>query len=372
MSLQLYQLPDQETLERLGGFEKAEIELIGEASESFNKMAQGDRRLLGREFLTDLWPDPYTYAEKTHWILDNRVGSDTYAQLVRLVPNHAQRKFIEVLRVQEAEGLPLRVIILKARQLGFSTFIQSWQYNQCDLFENRSSLTISYDDDSTKEMFQKAITIKRMQWMPQVARRDSGNLIELANNSKFHTATAGKFNAGRSFTIHQLHCSELPMWPNATEVLTGVLQSVAYHRKTSVFLESTAKGAIGSFYEMWKAAEEGRSTYVPFFAPWFWDPEYTYHFKTDEQRTSWGRRHMGPEDRRYLKKYELSIDQMAWRHQKTQDGCEGNQLRFRQEFPADAREAFLTTGSPRFSADLVEALNHQCHEPVWAGDIGPS
>ena len=372
MSLLQYQLPDRETLENIGGYTEEEVDILSEAAAEFNVMSLAERKQLGRVFLRELWPDPYVFAEKTHWILDNRPTSPTFAQLVRLVPNYAQKEFINILRAQQEAGLPLRVIILKARQLGFSTFVQSWQYNQCDLFANRSSLTISYDEDSTKEMFQKAVTIKRQQWMPQQARRDSGNLIELANGSKFHTATAGKLSAGRSFTIHHLHCSEVPMWPNATEVLTSVLQSVAYHKDTSIFLESTAKGAVGSFYEMWLQAEKGQSTYVPFFAPWYWDPEYVYHFPTEQQAHEWARAHLKPEDIKYQKAHKLTIGQMAWRFHKTMDGCEGHPLRFRQEFPATAREAFLSSGSPRFSPDLVDALTHQCSEPSWCGSIGPA
>ena len=369
--LEVYHLPSREQLEQLGGYEDDEIAEISEAAVIFNEMPLNDRMELGPQFLRNLWPDPFTYAEKTHVILDNRQSSETFGQLVRLVPNYAQVRFIEVLRKMIAAGEPLRVIILKARQLGFSTFIQSFQYAQCELFPNRSSMTISFDDDSTKEMFQKAITIKRYQWMPPPCRRDSKGLIEFTNNSKFLTATAGKFNAGRSFTIHHLHCSEVPAWQDAVSVMTGVLQAVPLHPITSVFKESTAAGAVGSFYEDWKAAEEGRSNYFPFFAPWFWDPEYVYPFRTEEQRSSWSRRFLTPEDRKYQKTHDLTIEQMAWRYYKTQDGLEGNPGRFRQEYPATAREAFLTSGQPRFSAELVDALIQQANEPVWTGEIGP-
>lgn len=371
MKLEAYTLPDRETLERLGGYEDDEVKIISEAAEAFNRMTLPERKQLGPEFLHTLWPDPFTFAEKTHVILDNRVGSESFGQLIRLVPNYAQRKLIEIMRKQQKDGVPIRIVICKARQLGMSTFLQSWMFNRCDYIPNHRSMTISYDEDSTKEMFQKQITIKRNLWCPQETIRDSSNLIEFKNGSVFLTATAGKFNAGRSFTLHALHMSETPMWPNSSEVLTAVLQTVAKHPDTAVFMESTAKGAQGSFYEYWNAAEEGRSSFHPFFAPWFWDPEYTYHFKSDDDRNQWRKRFLKPEDAKYMRKYDLSIDQMAWRYYKIQDDLEGNPLRFRQEYPAEAREAFLSSGSPRYNADLVDALAHQVEKPIYVGDIGP-
>lgn len=362
-------LPDKETLERLGGYTDFEIDKISEAAPLFNAMTLAERKSFGREFLQTLWPDPYEWAEKTHWILDNRQGSDTFGELVRLIPNYAQRELIKTIKKQEAAGEPIRIIILKARQLGFSTFIQSWQYARCELTAHRNSMTMSYDIDSTGEMFQKAITIRRQQWCPSEAVRDSNNLLELTNGSKFQTATAGKFNAGRSFTLHNLHCSELPFWPNASTVLTGLMQSIAKHPDTAIFIESTAQGAMGSFYDLWCRAEKGRTSYVPFFAPWFWDPEYSFPFRTEQQGREWARAHLHPEDREYQKRYNLTNGQMKWRRMKIEDDLENNPLRFQQEYPACAREAFLSSGRPRFSPELVDALMNQSKAPAFCGDI---
>ena len=354
----------------MGGYTDHEIDLLSRAAKTLNPIQGEDkRRILGRKLLETIWPDPWERQWKTHWILDNRVNSPTFGNLVRLVPNHAQRKLVDMLRQKQQAGEPIRFIILKARQLGFSTFVQSWHYALCDYIDNCRSMTISYDEDSTVEMFQKARTIHNQLWFPRKSPRSRGNIMEFDNGSVFYTATAGKLSAGRSYTIHRLHCSEVPMWPNSQEVLTAVLQAVPLHPDTSVILESTAKGAVGSFYEMWKGAERSENAYTPFFAPWHWDPSYTFPFRDEDQRRSFAREKMKPEDWKYKKRHKLSLEQMAWRYWKTRDGLENNPAKFKQEFPADADEAFLTTGSPRFSAEAVAALSQQCTQPKWRGDI---
>ena len=361
-------LPDHETLEQQG-YEKDEIEKLVPVFESMATIPEdATRNALMRHAVEAIWPDPFVRMEKTCWILDNRLTSPTFGSMVRLVPNIAQRRFIDLIKDLRKQEQLVRIITLKARQLGFSTITQALFYTGCDVTPNTHSMTISYDDDSTRELFQKAIVIHRNHMAPQGTHRSKGTLIEFHNGSTFHTATAGKLSAGRSFTLHQLHCSETPMWPAAEEVLTGSLQAVSKHKRTIIHVESTAKGAVGSFHEMWKAAEEGRSEWVPFFAPWFWDPSYSTEFKSDDHKQRFARS-LKPEDHAYQKKYRLTLEQMHWRKRKIEDDLEGNELKFRQEFPASPDEAFLSSGSPRFSSERVHALSHQVEQPTFIGNI---
>ena len=248
-----------------------------------------------------------------------------------------------------------------------STFIQAWQYEQCDRNNLRTSMTVSYDTDSTKEMFQKAKMIHGHSWFPHKAKRDSRGVVELVNESTFYTRTAGNTRVGRSQTIHHCHCSEIPMWDDPAEALTSLTACVPVSPDSSLLYESTAKGAVGEFYQAWRDASRGESDMVPFFAPWFWDPEYKLGFPSEDHRRKFGR-DLGHKDRRYMERHSLSLEQMRWRQKKIQ-GYSGSIRRFRQEFPAEPMEAFLTTGSPAFDPDAVQELASNTTQPYFQGDI---
>lgn len=251
-----------------------------------------------------------------------------------------------------------------------STFIQSWQYEQCDANPNRYSMTINYNEPMTEELFQKAKTIHDRLFFPRSLARARKDQLQFASphSSIFHTETAGNLNAGRSLTLHHLHCSEVPMWPNGDEVVTSVHQSVPQLLSSSIFHESTAKGAQGAFYEYWNDAVAGRNNFVPFFAPWYWDPTYIQEFPSRDHERKFAST-LSPQDLRYMEKYRLSIPQMAWRRWKIDNDLKGSERRFRQEYPADAEEAFLTTGSPAFDPEAVRDLTFQAAPPTWIGSI---
>ncbi len=158
------------------------------------------------------------------------------------------------------------------------------------------------------------------------------------------------------------------MWPNGDEVVTSVHQSVPQLLSSSIFHESTAKGAQGAFYEYWNDAVAGRNNFVPFFAPWYWDPTYVQEFPSRDHERKFAST-LSPQDLRYMEKYRLSIPQMAWRRWKIDNDLKGSERRFRQEYPADAEEAFLTTGSPAFDPEAVRDLTFQAAPPTWIGSI---
>lgn len=356
-------MPSARELEVLG-YETAEIDTLVKAGRALNAVESPSRRnALGREILRKLWPDELEFIGKTHWIATKEAGTK---KLLR--PNYAQMRFYrDVIERCRKAGLPVRGITLKARQLGFSTFFQAWQYEQCDGSPLRSSLTVSYDDPTTMELFRKARMIHDHMWFPRPTTRRAARDMEFDNGSIFFARTAGNTRLGRSQTLHHVHLSETAMWDNAEEAITSVVQCVPSQPGTSIFYESTARGAFGSFYDAWVAAEDGRSPFVPFFAPWFWDEEYRLEFPDEEGKGVFYKT-LGNRDRHYMKRHGLSIEQMRWRDWKIKE-LGGSRRRFEQEFPASPQEAFLTTGAPVFDPEKVMDLQSNVTDPYWHGDI---
>ena len=63
--------------------------------------------------------NPRSYIEHFLWIRDKR------SQLIPLRLKPAQERLYNVMREEHAAGRPVRLVILKARQLGFSTMIEA-------------------------------------------------------------------------------------------------------------------------------------------------------------------------------------------------------------------------------------------------------
>lgn len=356
-------IPDSHFLERY--YPQEEVVALEALREALVGRPEKEQAEIGRAALRTMWPDELTYISKTHFIRTKEAG-----RIVLLEPNYAQRRFHrDVIEESRSQKMPIRGIILKARQLGFSTFIQAWNYEQCDREPFHSAVTLSYDNESSRELFGKARFIRERQYFPRDTSRKSTQTLEFAEHgSMFYVITAGRKAAGRSYTYHHMHCSEIPMWEEADEVLGAAIQAVPAQPGTSIFYESTARGARGTFYDDWCKAERGENEFIPFFAPWFWDPEYTLEFQGGDAANAFGRS-LSPLERRLQDQHKLTLEQLHWRRFKIRNDLQGSEAKFRQEYPSTPKEAFLTTGTPVFDADKIAELEANEARPAWIGDI---
>ena len=347
-------------------YEGDERRLITQAGENLNSIPDDRvRTQLTREFIHTLWPDELERIEKTTYIT-------TKAATVSLLKlNYAQRQFWNDVVVRcRAERNPVRGIILKARQLGFSTLIQALQRTWCNEHAHRNSLTVSYDDDSTEELFGKVQFMEDMAWAPRKTKRSRMKTCHYAepHGSIFWAITAGNENVARGRTVHHCHMSELPMWPDPETSVVSLNQAIPSTPMSTTFIESTARGMVGLFYEQWEAAVAGETDYRPFFAPWQWDPEYRLPFQAEDHLKRFMKQLL-PKEREYAHRHRLEPEQMNWRAWTIRNKLNGDVRLFMQEYPASPEEAFLTTGSPVFDQEKVMALSHNCVPPLWRGEI---
>lgn len=277
---------------------------------------------------------------------------DKKSQLIPFHLNKPQRRLYEEIKRLHKLGLPIRVIVLKARQMGFSTFIEGVGVKDVSTQRNRRMAIVTHKDEATRNLY-------------RMTRRYYDNLIpELKPSTKSYNGygleyddlkssivlyTAGGSGIGRSDTIHFLHCSEVAFWPgDKLETLNGLLQAVPDEPDTYVFLESTANG-FDAFKDMWDEAVAGINGYIPFFAAWFEDDGYianTDGFVLNENIAQYG------DEKEIMELYDLTLAQMAWRRNKIKEP--GNSLeKFKQEFPSNPLEAFIASGDSIFNKELV-------------------
>lgn len=280
-------------------------------------------------------------------------------QLLKL--NVMQKKFYNIIKQQIKAGKPVRIIVLKARQLGFSTFIEAllFYFTACQFAVN--TFIVAHQIDSSNAIYAMAklfydmlpIEIKPMVKYSNAKLLEFDNPdtdpMERANNpglkSSIKVASAESKGIGRSMTFKYVHISEYAFWQKGKkEILTGILQAVPPMSGTMVFIESTANG-YDHFKELWDGAVSGENGFMPVFFAWHDNPEYSMLYSGFA---------LTEEEKQLKKQFDLTNDQLEWRRWCIKTNCSGDVEQFRQEYPSYPEEAFLMTGRPVFNQKIVQ------------------
>lgn len=287
----------------------------------------------------------------------------------KLKLNPAQLLLQETIEKQQAATGRVRIIVLKARQLGLSTHIGGWLYHQVSQKKGQKAMQIAHVAQASQNLF--TMTKRYHDNIPEILRPSTKysskrELVFDVLDSGYVVATAGGEGVGRSETLTHVHASELAFWPEseARENWNGLEQCVPNEPGTALIIESTANGVTGIFYELCMGAINGTNGFELVFIPWFLDAGYAIEPPEPLERT--------PDEQEIAKRFNLSDAQLYWRRQKiakgglTTDGAELTGLDyFRQEYPSTPEEAFLTTGRPVFNPDQVLKLINEHKTPLY-------
>ena len=287
------------------------------------------------------------------WRLDNLYWiKDRDGNKIRFKMNAVQRDFYE--------NMHTRNIILKARQLGFSTFIGIYQLD-CMLFNNYVSCGTTADSlDNAKKL------LKKIEFAYD--SMDSGLrsvIAGLKNNSVQNMSweNGSSIDVGvsmRSDTKQIVHISELGKIAARTpekgiEIKSGTLNAVS--PDGVVFIESTAEGIGGLFYDMVQEAKKNENPskmeFKLFFYPWWKEEKY----RVDADNINIGERLA-----RYFERLRtehgirLSKGQMNWYALKEREQGEA----MKKEFPSYVDEAFeQSTDGVVYQKQLASAYNFE-------------
>ena len=206
---------------------------------------------------------------------DEKSNNINYKKIFKIISKNENLVFFNENRAQRdfEQKMTGRDLLLKARQLGFSTLIQM---NNLDYFlnhENSNQLTVCDTLTNAKKMFKKV----KIAWdnLPEALRTayhiDTNNVSELS--SDVWNASLRVSTSGRSDTINRLHLSEFAyMTAEAKgECFTGSMQAVP--KGGEIIIESTPNG-IEEFYDLCKEAWNHRGPWKFHFYGWNWAEEY--------------------------------------------------------------------------------------------------
>lgn len=277
----------------------------------------------------------------------------------RLRLNWAQSLMLaEVERQLNTTGR-VRIIVLKARQIGISTLTEALAFTFCFLWDKYRVTIIAHDSDSTEGL----LGMTNLYW-ETCMWHDAFNTRHLSTThikwketgSSLKVATAGSKEAGRSKTIHFLHASEYAFWSNPGRTMLGLKNAMPNVPGTCAIIESTANGIGNEFHTLWEDSKAGETEYTPMFFPWHKHPEYL----ASEIGIPYATLGVLTEEERALRAMGIDDNRLAWRRWAIRNNCENNVERFHQEYPVDDIEAFVATGQNVFPLDYIRA----CYQPM--------
>lgn len=185
-----------------------------------------------------LWADPW-------WRLNNLYKIvDEHNRVIQFRPNAEQAYLYR--------NLHTRNLILKARQLGMTTFVCLLALDQCLFNEHFSAGIIAHTREDAEKFFRTKVVFAYDR-LPEALRatvtvvKQTESQMSFSNGSTLYVSTS--FRGG---TLQLLHISEFGKTcrkhpEKAKEIVTGALESVSASNLN--FIESTAEGQGGYFYE---------------------------------------------------------------------------------------------------------------------------
>ena len=291
--------------------------------------------------------------------------------------NYPQRKYLKELEELRTAGLPIDIILLKARQWGGSTLTQlymlwiqlvhkrNWNSVICGDIEKQSSVVAG--------MLSKAITLcplwasyhTRIRTTPYQGAQKT-RVINLGN-SRYSLGSAQKPESLRSEDISMAHLTEVGLWKatkgkKPEDIVQSIFGSIASGPYTMKVLESTAKGVGNFFHRTWLDAVAGKNNFKPVFIAWFDIPLYS---KPIEDYQSF----IGSmtEEEHALFKLGATLEAIAWYRDKRREMPD--EWRLASEFPSTPQEAFQSTGRRVFKISYIQSTRESCIAPWWKGDV---
>lgn len=271
-------------------------------------------------------------------------------ELVRFKQNRAQSQYLR--------ERTRRNIILKARQVGMTTYIAARFFLSTLFRAGTVTLQVAHTQESAQQIFH--IVRRFFESWSDLAKHvvtDRFTLRELAlseTDSRYLVDTAGNPRAGRGLTIHNLHASEVALWPGEPrETMASLLAAVA--PGGMVDLESTPHGVGNYFHSEWLRAKRGEpGAMTPHFFPWWLEKQYRRELPPE------GAAPYTAEEQTLAEQHDLSAEQMQFRRWVRATFGELAP----QEYAETDATCFLVSGRPVFDTQQIERRMAQVPEPM--------
>ena len=300
-------------------------------------------------------------------------------QQIPFILNPGQRILIAEYERQRLLNLPIRVIVVKARQWGGSTATEMYMlWLQARHYENwHSAIIAKIKQQSTniRGMYNRAIkhlpayhpkfTMKPWEGLHDV------RIIE-ERGCRIGIFSAENPDAIRSDDVSMVHMSEVGLWKATKErspddLAQSVYACVPETPGTFLCLESTAKGVGGFFHENYLVALDNRDNDLdglrPVFVGWWMIEMYTKPLKNKKQFVEsmsayeW-----------WLWEQGATLEGINW-YRNYKRSKKYSDFQMKSEYPTTDMEAFQSAAGKYFTEDMLRRIKAGVKAPVFIGDI---
>jgi len=247
-----------------------------------------------------------------------------------------------------------RKIILKARQLGMSTYAVLDLLDDVLFNDNRAAGIVSYSLEHATHIYKRIIG-HALETLPEKLKplvgivSQSAREITFSNGSFLRVDTSLRGGSYQSILVSEFGktCARSPQ--KSEEIVTGTLQAIDECGK--IVIESTGEGTEGYFAEMClQAHEQGNDNLSPldyklFFFPWYTEKKYCMEHAVSYDTD------MSDYFRKVEKETEIKLNQQQknWYAQKSKELID----KVKQEFPSTIQEAFLSNSDAYYYAEYI-------------------
>ena len=176
--------------------------------------------------------------------------------------NAAQKELHKRLEAQKVKTGKVRAIVLKARQMGISTYVAARYFRQTIASPGLRTAIIGHERAASRNLFG---LVKRFydhlpdDEKPSLGASNQEELIFSSIDSGYLVSVATLEGSGRSSTAQLLHASEAAFWASLQEQLAALVQTIPDIDGTEIIIETTGNQFGDEFHQLWRRAEAGES-----------------------------------------------------------------------------------------------------------------
>ncbi|EJW94327.1 terminase large subunit [gut metagenome] len=318
--------------------------------------------------------------------------------------SYPQRKYCAVLEELRTNNKPIRICMCKARQWGGST--ETDLYMAWLQLIHKPSLNgiivahVNSASEKIKGMYRKMLDAYPIEMLHEVGEPYDVNEKKLVwdgnsdntqripqRNCTISVGSSQSPNSGRSGDYALAHFSEVGFFIDSEKIhpedlIRSVTSGILYRPYTMIVYESTADGVGTFFHNEYKAAAENLSQFKAFFIAWYEIENYRIPFNSKDEEAKfaeWLYNNRNSDsissDREEPGKYlwwlweakGATLEAINWYITERTKYSEHGKIA--AEYPSDAIEAFVNSGSNVFDKYLVENLRKTCKPPLYVGEI---
>ena len=272
-----------------------------------------------------------------------------------------QKKIASIIKEEEDAGHPLRLYILKSRQIGSSTMMAYRFFTKAWAKDNIEALILAQFEERSEELVQR-LKFAYASMPPDLKLAlslDSRSGMQFADTrGKITIASARNIGVARGGTKQLLLLTEFAYYNKQKEVLVEFSEPIIYAPGTEIIIETTGSGYGSEAHKLWQDSRDGRTPFRAVFLRWQDDPECTYNFVSDKDR-DWRLAEAfeyEPRLKDRMRHYKLTAGNLYYTYLQLKNVLYGDYQKLIIDHPCDEHEPWTSTQLSYFGTENCNKL----------------